>query len=316
VAFPRHPARLARQACCQAIIAGCFDPTFARNPVRPARRPAAEPRRKAEREDKNPHAPDRGHGMIRENSVLSAGFWSAAPGARPGAGLRRKPSAPRHGIVRALLSRHERRNRNGFLIFAAALHPGLPARFFEPVDARRADASESNAYTSPYPRFPMSPSLAPSRSPGRQPREFFPNLGARTQGSISPREFVANPAPTPFMARIICMLLHEAEPVDVRRAGKLAGIFGIIVQGRLRFVCPPATGLRALASSGARPEIRSSKAPPHAMIPAAHARHEAVADMASADYRIEIQENPSPKGNAADIDGYRCRRLKPNCTRW
>ncbi len=92
-------------------------------------------------------------------------------------------------------------------------------------------------------------------------------------------------------------------------ADKLAGIPGIIVQGRYDLLCPPATS-HALAARWLHAEVRVIGAPAiRCTDPGIRdAVMKAIADIASKIKNVEaIEHATGRKRHAADVDGYRRR---------
>ncbi len=167
-------------------------------------------------------------------------------------------------VLRATLPRHDRGNRKWFSHHAAALL-SRPLRRLHRACCRKSERAQPiQAYfrriLDPNPDVNMSR----RRGPGARPSAFFPSTRPTARASIRRRwQLIAAACPPRrswkrTISRSNCFM----QPNQLlREAGKLAGIPGIIVQGRYDLLCPPATSHALAARCGARPKSVWSRAP-------------------------------------------------------
>ena len=162
-------------------------------------------------------------------------------------------------VLRATFLGTMREIENGFLSVLPRFYPGLYDDFIERVAGRRTGATAAGLFP-PYPRSGLDVHSPAARAWGETER-FFPNTSPTAHDSICRRSIRRAPCRgRRSWKRIISNGCFMEPDQLMREAGKLAGIPGIIVQGRYDLLCPPATS-HALGARGARPKSASSKAP-------------------------------------------------------
>ena len=151
----------------------------------------------------------------------------------------------RHRAARDL-SRHPRGTRQRLSRGAAALLSRSQRGFSQRIAAGRTRTS-ARCLLAPHSRSRSGRARPRGARLGTRPSAFCPNMRRAASGSISLRCIRALPS-TPFMEahyfRNDCFMKPDQLMND---AEKLAGIPGIIVQGRYDLLCPPATS-HALAA--------------------------------------------------------------------
>ena len=158
----------------------------------------------------------------------------------------------------------------------------------------------------------MPPSMVWRRAPGARPSASCPNTRRTASGSniAALRASRALPS-TPFMEAHYFQNDCFMKPDQLmNEAEKLAGIPGIIVQGRYDLLCPPAIS-HALAARWPGSEVRVIGGTGHSLYDPGirDAVMKAIADIASRNQTIERINNAiGRKRHAADVDGYRRHR--------
>ena len=288
------------------------------DPVRSARRRAKPPQGPPRAQ--YAAASDRGHGddprAIRHRA-LDGGRRLLGRDAGAGLCAGASRSGQRHRVARDF-PRHARANSKApSSTRCRASIPDLSDDFLGVLPRGGARDSRSMRIGAGF-SIPIPPCTARSPAPGTTPNGYFPSIRPARPARSCVAEIDAAPCPRRrSWKRIISRTTASCEPNQLlAEAGKLEDIPGIIVQGRYDLLCPPATS-HALAARVARrrDSLRRGRRPY-----AVRSRRQGRGDEGDRGSRLRDHTRgysnnaDGRKRHAADVDGHRRSRTRPNST--